>query len=314
MASADSNDKFQQSAVLSGDEREGPLDDSSDSDYDGPRTDILEFEPVRRGKPKRKRFFRKVAVVVGLLVVSAATWMIWGNTLTGSNPNEMPVVRAPIGPIKVRPERPGGISIPNRDKLVYDRLEKKPPERKAETLLPKPEKPLPAPRSSSSGTIRMPMNASGLENILRPVSPGQTAQSAEQAVPPAPITPKPPTTDSEESPKAAGPKATKLTNSVQPRSAKVKPASGVSQTKTFQVQLAAVRDKQGAIREWKRLKARSAKLLGGLKPSVVRANLGSRGVFYRLRAGPISGQVNASKLCKSLSQLKVGCIVIQPGG
>ena len=107
------------------------------------RTDTLEFEPVRRRAPKRRRGVRTLAFTIGLLVIIGGAWGIWGGYFTGVNSDGIPIVRAPNGPIKVRPDSPGGINIPNRDKLVYDRLEKKPPERMAETLLPQPEKPLP---------------------------------------------------------------------------------------------------------------------------------------------------------------------------
>jgi hypothetical protein len=45
----------------------------------------------------------------------------------------------------------------------------------------------------------------------------------------------------------------------------------------------------------------------------MRADLGKKGIFYRLRAGSFANQVTAKALCQSLAKVKVGCLVIRPG-
>ena len=47
--------------------------------------------------------------------------------------------------------------------------------------------------------------------------------------------------------------------------------------------------------------------LEGLRPIVRRVDLGSKGVFYRLHAGPIANQVQATAICKTLTQRGVYC-------
>ena len=83
-------------------------------------------------------------------------------------------------------------------------------------------------------------------------------------------------------------------------------------TKSFQIQLAAVRNASSAKKEWKRLRAQNMSLLGNLKLSVVRADLGAQGIFFRLRAGPIKTRVLAREMCRSLGKVSVGCLVIAP--
>ncbi len=86
-------------------------------------------------------------------------------------------------------------------------------------------------------------------------------------------------------------------------------------TSGFKVQLAALREEDGAMKEWTRLKKRHSDLLGSLEPSVMRADLGAnKGVFFRLRAGPLAGEAAAKKLCEQLSERKVGCLVVRPEG
>ncbi|MFO1145813.1 MAG: SPOR domain-containing protein [Rhodospirillales bacterium] len=54
----------------------------------------------------------------------------------------------------------------------------------------------------------------------------------------------------------------------------------------FQVQLLAGRDESEVKDAWSKLKAKNPDLLGPLSPTLARAELGDRGTFYRLRAGP----------------------------
>ncbi|MCH8237320.1 MAG: SPOR domain-containing protein, partial [Proteobacteria bacterium] len=82
----------------------------------------------------------------------------------------------------------------------------------------------------------------------------------------------------------------------------------------FLVQLAAARSREGAEGEWNRLRAKNLDLLGDLKLTVTKADLGpERGIFYRLRAGPLADESSARRLCSRLSTRKVGCLIIKPG-
>jgi len=55
---------------------------------------------------------------------------------------EVPLVKAAEGPVKEKPEDPGGLKIPNQDKLVYERITPKPEAPVAEKLAPAPEEPI----------------------------------------------------------------------------------------------------------------------------------------------------------------------------
>ena len=82
---------------------------------------------------------------------------------------------------------------------------------------------------------------------------------------------------------------------------------------SFQVQLAAVRNKLAAQNEWKRLKMRHSEILGKLDSNIVRADLGAKGIYFRLRAGPLIDRGSATELCGALRKVKVNCLVIRPG-
>jgi hypothetical protein len=80
------------------------------------------------------------------------------------------------------------------------------------------------------------------------------------------------------------------------------------------VQLASLKNGDRAVHEaeWRRLQGLYGDLLGELQLSVVEADLGpERGIFHRLRAGPLS-EAGARALCKALKERDTGCQIIAP--
>ena len=365
----------------------GPATEISPED----RSDTLAFEPVQRRRPKR-RIGRTLIILVLFVGAGAGVWARWGDQLRLAPTDEIPVVRADAAPIKVKPDQPGGLDIPNRDKLVYDRLESLPPPR-AENLLPRPEAPLlppsarpnaptgaPADRSAAAApaktaevktveattpappkTLKPPktMAADNVPKIERPkpvkiavvkkplpppAPPAMKTRPKVAAAPPAkPVAsvrksaaPAPPAIKMR--PKVAAAPPAKPVASVRksaapappaiklrPKVAAVPPAKPMASAPKsaasgagsagngYRVQLAALRSNKDARREWTRLSTRHSGLLGRLRHSVVRADLGDKGIYYRLRAGPLENKAAARTLCGELTKIKVGCLVVRPG-
>jgi cell division septation protein DedD len=78
----------------------------------------------------------------------------------------------------------------------------------------------------------------------------------------------------------------------------------------FRIQLGSLKTAEDADRTAEKLKQTYADLLGGLTFSVVRADLGDRGTFFRIQAGPLDRET-ATDLCAKLSARKQGCIVVR---
>lgn len=97
----------------------------------------------------------------------------------------------------------------------------------------------------------------------------------------------------------------------------VKPAQlrrtelGFSPAKPVRIQLAAIRDGRNtkAMTEWKRLSRRHS-VLTALRPTVSRIDLGTKGVFQRLRAGPFDTQADARHVCSRLRAADQDCFVV----
>ena len=176
------------------------------------------------------------------------------------------------------------MEVPDRDKLVYQRMQAGATEPKVERLLPPPEAPIPRPAAPPAPMAAKPQPLSPVAKP-QPAPPPAPEPSLAKASPPQPSVAKVP-------PKPKAPPV----------------AEG------YLVQLLAARSRGAAEGEWKRLRDRHRALLGRLSPSVVRADLGhEKGIYYRLRAGPLGNEAAARALCAELKARKVTCSSSAPG-
>lgn len=78
----------------------------------------------------------------------------------------------------------------------------------------------------------------------------------------------------------------------------------------YRIQLGAFRDEHTAREEWKRISGAVDGIIGHYDHFVQRADLGERGVFYRLRAGAFDGVADARSVCKALQARKIACVIV----
>jgi cell division septation protein DedD len=77
------------------------------------------------------------------------------------------------------------------------------------------------------------------------------------------------------------------------------------------VQLASVKSDQSARQEWVRLQKVHAGLLDDLTLDVQRADLGDRGIFFRIRTGPFPNRATAQDMCAQIKAADLGCLVVR---
>jgi len=78
----------------------------------------------------------------------------------------------------------------------------------------------------------------------------------------------------------------------------------------FMVQIGASQNEKAAGESLARLAKRHPKILGSLDVVVVRADLGDKGVWYRMRVGPFAAHGDAGTVCGQLKAVDVGCFVV----
>jgi len=247
------------------------------------------------------------ALIAAVLVIG---W--WLGEAPLPTDGEVPLIKAEGTPVKVRPTDRGGIEVPHQDRLIFERLDGGSEQPKVERLLPPPEDPLPKP-------LAMP-------DLPQPVTPVEPPAVAE-------LPPKPPLAHLVDGTGAGdledlgdrGRRNTVVT--VRRPTAEGSAAPGVESARSggstggsdaeiargadHFVQVGALRSLDAANTEWRRLQRLHPDLLDALGSTFRRADLGERGIFYRVLGGPLTAD-RAAETCTALKQRGIGCYVIEP--
>ncbi|MEL7029152.1 MAG: SPOR domain-containing protein, partial [Pseudomonadota bacterium] len=195
-----------------------------------------------------------------------------------------PLVVADPGPVKV--ERDGAVDgEPERE--VFDRITNDPPER-AEAMADGAEEPDryaflvdDAENSGSGGEA--------------PIPPAQGEPLAPLSAPSGPIGEQP-------APAETSPPAVVVAPEPEPAPANVLPGD-------FVVQIASLKSEALAQDSWEKLKARFPSMMTSVGPNIEQADLGARGIYYRLRVGPFAEKSEADEFCRVLKARGQDCIV-----
>lgn len=256
------------------------------------------------GEDLRRRLRRRLillGVAVGVAAVSAGgLWWAQKAMTASAPPGEAPLLHADGRPFKMRPQDPGGMTVPNVGRAIYEQGAAKD---KVENLLPPPEEPLPREALPQPAPESAPPPAPPL------VTTAPTPEPPPAAAPPAPVTAAP---LAPQAPPAAAP--TPPPAAAQPQSAAPAPpapeqhATAPAKPGAVRVQLGAVRSESAARTEWDRLRRQNADLLGQLGLSVSRLE-DRRGTFFRIQAGPVES-AQAERICGELKRRHVGCIIV----
>lgn len=337
--------------------------------------------------PRRSRLLPLVIAFFALAAFAGIVWYAYEWGVGEVEPEHLPVVQAPSGPIKEKPAEPGGLEVPYTDSAVLNRDGGGEQGARIESLLPPPEEPVevpPAPPAAEPEPARTaetsapepaasdappepapatgpaspeagepqpaavaarapeepapeepaaeapaPDQAASLPELPRAETaaeapaaepaeaPADQAPAPEPAEQPAAEAPQPlaeapagetvtareapaePPVEAPAEPVATSPVQTP--GSAAPAPAEVAPGS-------WMIQLAALRQEAAARQEWQRVQGRHRELLGSMSLQLERADLGERGIYYRVQAGPLPNRATAQDLCAQLKAAGQDCI------
>lgn len=268
---------------------------------DGRENLEAQADPVVVRPGPGRRFIGAVSVAV-IAAFVLALWYAYDQGVNKGVSLAPPVIKAPEGPVKIKPEEPGGMEIPNQDKQVYQAMEATKPEPKVEQLLPPPEEPEPEVEPAQPQPSVELETAAKPEVEVKPVEP-PTAPATATETAKVETEPKP---APQPASKPAPPPAKKKAAAPKPQQQVAAAAQG-----SFMIQLASFRNEQAANNAWKTIGGKHAPVLKSLKQRVLRIDLGSgKGVFYRLQAGGFPTRAAAESACAKLKAQKQGCLVV----
>ncbi len=263
---------------------------------------------------------RRRPVWAGAIVLSLVAFL--GSVLWYSYPNEVekreimavPIIRADAGPIKIMPNDPGGMDIPYRDSTVFETLHAGRDDlNNIENLLPDPEEPV--SRDQVFAGLRTEIKVEGREvfkediagNVEEPKARKEPQKIVEDITEPVII--------AKNTVKVTPVPQEKPVSSVAEKVSRTEPAAGVQTYERsgyggYFVQLASLRSDAAAQTAWKDLQ-KSLFVLKSLDHRIKRAELGTRGVYYRVQAGPMD-EARAREICVAVeAQRPGGCLVVK---
>lgn len=270
--------------------------------------------------------FRWVSVIVLLMAVTGFMSLAWYAYQTGSDhvtQEADDVIEAASTPIKEKPADAGGAEFPHQDKTIYNVIDGE-GENGDVTIVKAPEKPVKEevlPEEDVQEMVKIEEKVEEEEMKEEPKAPSvvpvKGSQSADKKI--AEILKKA-MDDSKKSADAEIEKEVPKTKAPDPF-APVKTEAEVEKSKVAapvvaassnaQVQLGAYGSEAEARMNWDKIKGKNADVLSGLEPSIIRADLGAKGVFYRLRAKGFASSAKASETCAVLTSRSLGCFVVQ---
>ncbi len=224
------------------------------------------------------QLYAGVAALFLLLVIAG---VIWASYPRPGVQGPVPVIRADTAPWRVKPDDPGGMDIPYRDSTVFNAMHGDEPD-KVENLMPKTEQPLPREKL-------IPGLKTEAAPATAPANTPATAPAATTTLAVAPVS----------KPFAATPAA-----------AKPAPVPAIPPTVGWYVQLGSVTAEKDAAAAWKKF-GKAYPPVDGVALHVEKADLGAKGVHYRLQGGPLE-EKRAREICAAVTAKKPGgCLVVK---
>ncbi len=274
-----------------------PVAHEPDSIPPPPRDSLLMRVNRRRGQI--------LTVMVSVAAIASFGSVVWWahnqDVKAGGRGLEPLVVQAPATPARVKPENAGGLVPPNQDKEVFNRIA-------PGTVPTQPEKLLAAPVSP-----RLPANGLPLPAAPKPAD-NEVAKTPTplQAATPAAVTGAPATVPAATSPPSAAatpPETTPATETGPSIASLIENMSGP--TGGWRVQVASVKNEDAAKSTWARLQSAHGDVMANLRMQAVRVDLGDRGVWYRVQAGPLD-EKQAQSVCSTMKSRKADCVTVPP--
>jgi hypothetical protein len=308
-----------------------------------------EFDEPPRGSGFLGRIGPKAAFFAVLIALSFMIGVVWKLYVGANSPDNkgVPIVRADADPFKVTPEEPGGMEIPHKDSTIFSSLDGE-KEGRVENLLAENDDEEPMPRSQLFAGLNTERNPD-LETDNQPTPLDQPASSEAQKVAKESeeteevvnellaernesVMPPPPEeirageiTDPEtkaimEDPQDVEPAATTETRTAPVQApeqeeekvasvSKNEAAKPVMTSGNYYVQLASITDKSRAESEWNKLTKKYSSQLSGYSYRIETADLGAKGIYHRIQAGPVSKE-QAVATCEAIKKVSPGgCLV-----
>ena len=225
---------------------------------------------AKQTNPDESKHFR-LKLAVGIIVACGFIYLAWHSYATQvSNINEadLPLIKAPHDPIKVRPDDPGGLKIDHKDKEIYDHISGK-HTKKTEKL------------------VKNQLKPASHDKIKKVISKNKKSRKANIA---------------KNTHDTVNVKPVIIKMPKQPTRKVVKK---IVKPKNYYLRIAALKSPDVKNKAWSILKAKYS-ALKPLSPKVSKVKRNNRLVYF-LDAGPLRSKQHATKICQAITKAGGKC-------
>jgi hypothetical protein len=274
-----------------------------------------------------------IAMIVGGIAILGgvgALAMSW----SGGSGGEPALVKADAGPVKVRPENPGGTSVPNQDSTVYDTVSRSgaTEQPSQERLVSATEEPVEIPQPNDEEADEIAAMAKGEDRV----EPGQADEVAaaedpiavaprkvrtmvvkpdgslvpaeEPTATAAPAQAEPTVEDIAAAPEGEPEQITTGATTPTPEPATEAVAAAAPAPGGWAVQIASQPSEDGANKSMKTMGQRYASAIGDRGMHIVKAEVAGKGTYWRVRVAAASRD-DAVNVCSDLKSAGGSCFV-----
>lgn len=260
-----------------------------------------------------------IGALAGLFMAGIVGWFVLAPRYQTNNEDNIPLISRPQQPVKVLPAGMNEVDVKSQDRSVYDVLDKNEPKEENTNIVESTETPnseaieklveevvanapeTPTPEVESLTAVAVAPVAEVKEEVKTEETKveevkTETAAVAEETVAPEPVKEevKVEEVKKEEVVKVA--EATKPVNEIKKG--------------TWSVQLMSSPNKPAVEKSWTTM-SKKYSMLKDLPYEVEKADLGAKGVFYRLKAGSLPTKADATALCSKLKAAGGSCFVVK---
>lgn len=297
-------------------------DASSDRGYNNP--DLQKTDVLISGLSKSA--LRWVVASLSLILFIAIVALTYSIAMNDVDKGAIPIIRADGGPLKVKPENPGGTTYPHQDLSIYQKPSTIDTRKNVE-LIDTVEEPLERPSLITENRFQ---NKDSLDNnTIKNSEPDETSLVTVSGNPHENISKNDhPRFDNQEQ-KQIQLRKTLLAESektiqniveqkerTQPTPLRTRTAmveekkvvtSPAPSSGSIYVQIGAFRSEAEALTAFKSVKSRHS-ILSSSGHNIVKVDLGSKGIFYRLRVGPYASKYESQSVCSQLKAKGQACL------
>ncbi|MBR1648899.1 MAG: SPOR domain-containing protein [Alphaproteobacteria bacterium] len=246
-----------------------------------------------------------VGALAGLIMAGVVGWFVLAPRYQSDEPQEVPIITRPQTVVKMQPSEPGDVELASQERTVYDIIEKKNTKTEESMIVNSSEEP------DAKAIEKLAEDASleiKSEESVESLTQNGTLREEEKMPEVKEVAKKEVAEIKKEEVKVQEVKQTAKAD-ILAKTSSVSPKTP-AQSGNWQIQLMSSPNKAAVDKSWATMSGKYP-MLKDLPHEIESADLGAKGVFYRLKAGAFASKDEATSFCTKLKNAGGNCFTVK---